>query len=289
MKRYTNSEFAKKIRSKYPLSYDDLSDERLIELWLKKYPGDSKYLNLLIKKNKNSKPTTLNKESHKNQNLINQVFNYFLRGVSLFAIGAFLATIISLIIDYDLTAAKVFGRESEKYLVLYRHNLFYEVVEKEPGYRYEYLGGKLYRFKIYGKPNASENFIVDSTETSFKDKNYTNTDTPINNQSKSNNSVISNNNTDNSYTQNNFNAISEKSEKQENSENWINILKGGINLLNELSKNDDFVRQTLPMICVKCNKTIEVDGYFKESTDEFKPIQDLPTEILHTHKWKLLR
>jgi len=44
MKLYTISEFAQKIRAKYPGSYDDLSDKKLIELWLKKYPKDKEHV-----------------------------------------------------------------------------------------------------------------------------------------------------------------------------------------------------------------------------------------------------
>jgi hypothetical protein len=40
MKKYTIEEFADQIRSKYPNSYDDLDDDKLIELWLKKFPND---------------------------------------------------------------------------------------------------------------------------------------------------------------------------------------------------------------------------------------------------------
>lgn len=40
MKRYTNSEFAAKIRRQNPGSYDDLSDKKLVELYLKKYPEE---------------------------------------------------------------------------------------------------------------------------------------------------------------------------------------------------------------------------------------------------------
>ncbi len=38
--KYTIKEFAKEIRKLYPGDYDDLTDEKLVELWLKKYPND---------------------------------------------------------------------------------------------------------------------------------------------------------------------------------------------------------------------------------------------------------
>lgn len=40
MNRVTKSEFANEIRAKHPGSYDDLSDDKLVELWLKKFPDD---------------------------------------------------------------------------------------------------------------------------------------------------------------------------------------------------------------------------------------------------------
>jgi hypothetical protein len=41
MKQYTKSEFANHIRTQYPGSYDDLSDDKLMKLWLKKFPSDT--------------------------------------------------------------------------------------------------------------------------------------------------------------------------------------------------------------------------------------------------------
>jgi hypothetical protein len=44
MKQYTIPEFSQKIRAQYPGSYDDLSDDKLIELWLNKYPNDKEHI-----------------------------------------------------------------------------------------------------------------------------------------------------------------------------------------------------------------------------------------------------
>ena len=38
--KYTVPQFAKEIRKLYPGDYDDLSDEKLTKLWLKKHPND---------------------------------------------------------------------------------------------------------------------------------------------------------------------------------------------------------------------------------------------------------
>ncbi len=40
MNKQTKKDFANKIRSNNPGSYDDLSDDKLIQLWLKKFPND---------------------------------------------------------------------------------------------------------------------------------------------------------------------------------------------------------------------------------------------------------
>ena len=40
MTKYSVSEFANNIRAKHPGAYDDLLDDKLVELWLKKFPDD---------------------------------------------------------------------------------------------------------------------------------------------------------------------------------------------------------------------------------------------------------
>jgi hypothetical protein len=55
--KYTINEFASQIRNLYPNDYDDLTDEKLVELWLKKYPDDIEKIDFKIqineKKSKN--------------------------------------------------------------------------------------------------------------------------------------------------------------------------------------------------------------------------------------------
>lgn len=46
MKKYSVSEFANEVRNKYPDVYDDLSDEKLIEFWIKKFPNDKNKIKL---------------------------------------------------------------------------------------------------------------------------------------------------------------------------------------------------------------------------------------------------
>lgn len=49
MKKYSVSEFANYIRAKHPDAYNDLSDDKLVELWLKKFPDDK---NKIVKHSK---------------------------------------------------------------------------------------------------------------------------------------------------------------------------------------------------------------------------------------------
>jgi hypothetical protein len=44
MSKYTISQFAKKIRDKHPGSYDDLTDNQLVNLWLEKHPKDKHFI-----------------------------------------------------------------------------------------------------------------------------------------------------------------------------------------------------------------------------------------------------
>jgi hypothetical protein len=52
--KYTISEFAKQIRDLYPGDYDDLTDDKLTKLWLKKYPKDIDKVDLNKTANTNS-------------------------------------------------------------------------------------------------------------------------------------------------------------------------------------------------------------------------------------------
>jgi hypothetical protein len=52
--KYTIIEFAKEIRKLYPGDYDDLTDSKLVELWLKKYPKDIDKVDLKKKETINS-------------------------------------------------------------------------------------------------------------------------------------------------------------------------------------------------------------------------------------------
>lgn len=49
---YSVEEFANEIRKLYPSHYDDLSDEKLVKLWLKKYPKDKKKVDFEKKQEK---------------------------------------------------------------------------------------------------------------------------------------------------------------------------------------------------------------------------------------------
>ena len=66
--KYLVSEFANEIRKLYPGDYDDLSDSRLVELWLKKYPTDKDKIELepnkLVPASKISNSDTQTKRSN---------------------------------------------------------------------------------------------------------------------------------------------------------------------------------------------------------------------------------
>lgn len=50
--KYTLDEFAQEIRRLFPGDYDDLSNDELVRLWLKKYPTDKEKIDFNIKKKK---------------------------------------------------------------------------------------------------------------------------------------------------------------------------------------------------------------------------------------------
>jgi hypothetical protein len=90
-------DFANEIRSKYPGSYDDLSDNKLIELWLNKYPND-----ILKIKNNISSPTN-------DDDTFREIRNYFFKWIGivvclLAAIGFFLnsESLTKMILESDL-------------------------------------------------------------------------------------------------------------------------------------------------------------------------------------------
>ena len=58
--KYTISEFAHEIRKLYPGDYDDLTDKRLVELWITKYPEDKNKVDLVPPKKVISKEKSSN-------------------------------------------------------------------------------------------------------------------------------------------------------------------------------------------------------------------------------------
>jgi hypothetical protein len=87
MIKYTKSEFAQEIRSKYPGSYDDLSDNKLIELWFKKFPND---------RNKITNPYN-NIELSSNENILKEISSYLFKWIGIIicflcALGFFISS-----------------------------------------------------------------------------------------------------------------------------------------------------------------------------------------------------
>lgn len=77
--KYTVKEFAKEIRNLYPSDYDDLTDENLVELWIKKFPNDREKIEF--------------SQNHRNQNAESHVsfgFVKYLFWIGLIVGGAYL-------------------------------------------------------------------------------------------------------------------------------------------------------------------------------------------------------
>lgn len=68
--RYSIDEFAQEIRNLFPGDYDDLSNDELVRLWLKKYPADKEKIDFSIikKKHKESKVKEVDYNSLPNTN-----------------------------------------------------------------------------------------------------------------------------------------------------------------------------------------------------------------------------
>lgn len=104
--KYTIKEFAKEIRKKYPNAYDDLSDEELVSLWIKKFPEEREKINF---HEKNFEDTKLFKLIDGFSNLV------IVTGVILFCIWGTLTFVdvkerkIDLISEFN---NKVFGPET---------------------------------------------------------------------------------------------------------------------------------------------------------------------------------
>lgn len=100
--KYTIDKFANEIRKKYPKDYDDLSNSKLVELWLKKYPEDKIKVDLKqkkspprgsvnsnIQKSRKAKTTTTisAQETHRHRSL---PFLNFLGNTFLFMVGVWI-------------------------------------------------------------------------------------------------------------------------------------------------------------------------------------------------------
>jgi hypothetical protein len=82
--KYTLNEFASQIRNLYPNDYDDLTDEKLVELWLKKYPEDIEKIEYKIEV-----------QQKKSKNII----EYLIEGIFALVVGGFLVLAVLYIKD----------------------------------------------------------------------------------------------------------------------------------------------------------------------------------------------
>lgn len=238
--KYTKSEFAAHIRNQYPKDYDDLTDEKLVELWLKKYPDDK-------------------------AKLINQSSSYRLSNFLWNVLVLILIWMGLTIIDLDFQKIPFISNINKHLISTYKSR-----GDIKNGFNRDQINANslIIDTLISDTSLANNEGNYEHKEQVIEELPDTNKNRPIRTE-EINNSL------------NNLSSGSEKG--------WINILEGGVNLMSELSKSHQFERRVLPLTCTECKKTIEVDGYYKESTDEFKPIEELPTKWFHTHKWKLLR
>lgn len=220
--KYTIKEFAQQIRDTFPGEYDDLSNSKLVELWLKKYPSDIEKVNL---DNSKGSPSW---------------------------VGWFVFIMICLGAYYVIDINFLNKNQSD-----------YEFQNKNQNFSMERAPDS--NVRDYPIP-------VDSNVT-INNQNY-----PIENQ---------NSNWDSEDNQPSREEPTTQSEDK--IDNWINIIGGGIDMINELSKSREFEKRTIVLTCTKCGETIEVWGYYKESTDEFKPLEKLPTKWFHTHRWTRLK
>jgi hypothetical protein len=90
--KYTINEFASQIRNLYPNDYNDLTDEKLVELWLKKYPEDIEKIDFRIEA-----------PQKKSKNII----EYLIEGVFAIVVGGFLVTGVMYINDPENVKNKI--------------------------------------------------------------------------------------------------------------------------------------------------------------------------------------
>ncbi|MBN8837690.1 MAG: hypothetical protein J0I09_10540 [Sphingobacteriia bacterium] len=76
--QYSISEFAQEIRKQYPGDYDDLTDAKLVELWLKKYPNDKNKVAL------NSVASAIPEKKENNNNNSSKYIKYIIIVIILF-------------------------------------------------------------------------------------------------------------------------------------------------------------------------------------------------------------
>jgi hypothetical protein len=90
--KYTINEFASQIRNLYPNDYNDLTDEKLVELWLRKYPEDIEKIDFKIevpqKKSKN-------------------IIEYLIEGIFAIVVVGFLVTGVMYIKDPENVMNKI--------------------------------------------------------------------------------------------------------------------------------------------------------------------------------------
>jgi len=93
------------------------------------------------------------------------------------------------------------------------------------------------------------------------------------------------------YSQPQSNSTAPSDTVAEKLENTLNTVGRVLDAFADASKSNEWVNSSRAYTCSKCNKTIQLNGLFKESTNEFKPTEDFPESSFFgcTHNWKTLK
>jgi hypothetical protein len=70
-------------------------------------------------------------------------------------------------------------------------------------------------------------------------------------------------------------------------DNTLNNVGRIVDAIINASKSSDWVNSLRAYNCTKCNKTVQLNGLYKESTNEFKPTETFPESSIFgcTHHW----
>ena len=248
--KYTIKEFAKEIRKLYPGDYDDLTDEKLVELWLKKYPNDREKIEF---------SSNSDNDVEENHSWIKTIFNSLFGVVVIWICLTFFSRYVSDIELMDNLNANI-GVPYEK-VKLQRKRQQNNNFQVNTNYTNQNIEAVI-------DPNLVDSNTINSEDPPVQDAAGT-----LNSEYESNNQNNSNSST---------NDIS--------AQDVENIISKGLDIISYLSKSNEWESHTFPFRCTKCGETCTASGVYKERTDQFVPYKDeFPTRWFHTHNWERLK